>query len=92
MNFHPPFLVKCIVHLPWGERKKYMSNKRKRKGNETEHPMLKTKKILSDKTCQDVGAKTCCSLNCCQQVFLCEMIILLRQEFWKSDYAHIGYS
>jgi hypothetical protein len=81
MNFHLPLLVKCIVNLPWGEGNKYMFNKRKKKENETEHPMLKMKKILSDKTCHDVGAKTCCSWNCYQQVFLCEMIILLRQEF-----------
>jgi hypothetical protein len=65
-----------------------MFNKRKRKEGETEHPMLRTKKILSNKTCHNVGAETCCSLNCCQQVFFHEMTMLLKQEFWNKSFEN----
>jgi hypothetical protein len=69
------------------KKKNYTFNKRKKKENETKHPIPKMKKILSDKTCRGVKAKSCCSLNCCQH-FPCETMILFKQEFWNKSFEN----
>ncbi len=69
------------------KKKNYTFNKRKRKENETRHPIPRMKKILSDEVCHGFRAKTCCSLNCCQH-FPHEMMILLKQELWKKSFEN----